>query len=129
MNKLRFPKPKRKKTGKKPATVAELIYMRRVLELGCIVTGYYGTGLTLHHVRRYGEKRNHYKVIPLHRSYHLEQEGKDSIESSLADFEFRHGTQESLLIKVYERLLRDGGLPAPAQEIYEKLKEGDKQCG
>jgi hypothetical protein len=96
--------------------------MGRVADLGCILTGR-KEGLTIHHVRRYGEKRNHYKILPLHKMYHLEQEGKDSIESSLADFEFRHGTQESLLIKVYELLLNDGGLPLPAMVIYIKLKE------
>ena len=124
MKDLPFAKPKREKTGKKPATVAEREFMRRVAELGCIVTGYCGRGLTIHHVRKYGEKRNHYKVIPLMDYLHLKQIGnKRSIEGDKDGWEKRYGTQESLLIKAYELLLADGGLPAPAMEIYTKLKE------
>ena len=60
----------------------ERIHLKRVAELGCIACrklGYYGTPAEIHHVRRFGEKRNHVNVIPLcphhHRtsneSYHL----------------------------------------------------------
>lgn len=124
MDKLPFAKPKRKKTGKKPATVAEREWMGRVALLGCIITGHKGKRLTIHHVRRHGEPRNHYKVLPLIDFLHLKQVGNEaSIEWSLPKWEDVHGTQESLLIKVYELLLNDGGLPEPAMEIYKGLKE------
>lgn len=123
MKDLPFAKPKRKKTGKKPATVAEREFMERVHALGCIITGYYGRGLTIHHVRKNGEKRNHYKILPLMDYLHLIQTGnKRSIEGDKDGWEKRHGTQEELLIKVYERLLNDGGLPEPAIKIYRELK-------
>ena len=124
MKDLPFAKQKRKSTKKKPPTVAEKLFMERVALLGCIITGHKGNFLTIHHVRRHGEPRNHYKVLPLIDFLHLKQVGNEkSIEWSLPKWEAVHGTQEELLIKVYELLLADGGLPAPAMEIYTKLKE------
>ena len=122
---LKYPKPKRNPTKKKPPTVAEKLFMERVALLGCIITGQQGNRLTIHHVRRHGEPRNHYKILPLIDFLHLKQVGdEESIEWSLPEWEKRHGTQELLLIKVYELLLNDGGLPEPAMEIYTKLKAG-----
>lgn len=120
MTDLPFAKKPRRKTGKKSATVAEKAWMSRVAELGCMVPDCKAQWIMIHHWRPDGVTDN-YKVIPFCWSHH---QGDFSIHNSQKTFETKYGTQRELLIKVYELLLNDGGLPAPAMEIYERLKEG-----
>lgn len=138
MKDLPFAKPKRKPTGKRPATKAERDFMRRVAELGCIITGYKDPPhtekscrhVTIHHDTQGGAYRNHYRIIPIQDWLHLIQAGgKASFHGDEKGWQEKHGSIKSLLIKTYERLLNDGGLPEPAMEIYEELKEAQEKCG
>ena len=73
-------------------------HLQKVQDLGCIVCirlGYYGTPAEIHHVRRFGEKRDHMKVIPLCPHHH-----RNSLESYHLNpkwFTGTFGTQEELL--------------------------------
>lgn len=135
MKDLPFAKQPRKKTSKKPATRAERKFMERVHALGCSVTGYKdevgadkeNRSVTIHHDTQYGKYRNHYRVVPLMGWLHLIQYGeKDSFHGDEKGWQQKHGSIKSHLIKVYKLLLNDGGLPAPAVEIYKKLKECER---
>ena len=74
---------------------------------------------------RGGAYRNHYKTIPVLRRLHLEQEGgKKSFHGNEKGWQEKHGSITYHLIKTYELLLNDGGLPEPAMEIYKELIAG-----
>lgn len=132
MKDLPFAKQPRIPTKKKPATVAEREYMERVHALGCTVTGYKDQPYTpkqyqlvnVHHDTRGGAYRNHYKTIPVLARLHLQQEGnRDSFHGNEKGWQKKHGSIKFHLIKTYEKLLNNGGLPGPAMKIYRELKE------
>lgn len=107
--------------------------MERVHALGCTVTGYKDPPnidkryrrVTVHHDTQGGAYRNHYRIIPVEDYLHLIQVGgKQSFHGNEKGWQEKHGSIKSHLIKTYELLLADGGLPEPAMKIYKELKEG-----
>ena len=82
-------------------------YLEKVQELGCIACiklGYYDTPAEIHHVRKFGEKRNHFRVIPLCPHHH--RTSKESHHLNPKWFKETFGTQEDLLKEV--EILLDG---------------------
>ena len=73
-------------------------YLEKVQELGCIACiklGYYDTPAEIHHVRKFGEKRNHFRVIPLCPHHH--RTSKESYHLNPLWFSDKFGTQQELL--------------------------------
>ena len=94
---------------KKPATKAEKAHMDAVVTLGCIVRDTTGDGLsrdnacdgriTIHHVRRHGEKRKHTKVLGLCQNHHQDGGYGVAIEEGKQIWRDKYGTEEYLLEK------------------------------
>lgn len=80
-------------------TAAEKRHLDAVASLGCLITG---GPAEIHHVRRYGEKRNHFKTAPLSYEYHRGSEGIHTLGKK--EWERRYMTQDDLLRKTAERL-------------------------
>jgi hypothetical protein len=80
-------------------------HLSKVAELGCIACtklGYYNTPAEIHHVKRFGEKRNHFNVIPLCPYHH--RTSKESVHLNPKWFIETFGSQENLLQEVNENI-------------------------
>jgi hypothetical protein len=121
MKELPFAKPKWKSVKGKRPKLAIRQFWGRLFDLGCAVEGCSNIA-NIHHVRtkQYRDKED-WRVIPLCQMHH---QGNGGIHLDPIGFVEKYGTQESLLIKAYELLLNDGGLPEPAMKIYKELKAG-----
>ena len=87
---------------KKPATAAERAHMNAVAELGCLICQ---MPAQIHHVRRNGEKRNHFKVIPLCAMHHLETGGIGvAIHAGRRSWEKNFGLELDYLDQVNEQI-------------------------
>ena len=89
--------------SKKPATAAEKAHMDRVAALGCIICG---KPACIHHVRQYGSKRDHKKVLPICDKHHGNMgEFGVALHAGVNKWEKVNGTQEKWLAIVGYRLL------------------------
>jgi len=73
-------------------------HLQKVQDLGCIVCirlGYYGTPAEIHHVKRFGAKRDHFHVIPLCPHHH--RTSNESYHLNPLWFTEQFGTQQELL--------------------------------
>ena len=80
-------------------------HLSKVAELGCIACtklGYYNTPAEIHHVKRFGQKRNHFNVIPLCPHHH--RTSKESVHLNPKWFAETFGSQEELLQEVNENI-------------------------
>ena len=76
----------------------ERVYLQKIADLGCIVCkklGYDGTPAEIHHVKRFGAKRDHTQVIPLCPHHH--RTSKESYHLNPLWFSEKFGTQQELL--------------------------------
>jgi hypothetical protein len=79
--------------------------MSKVAELGCIACiklGFEDTPAEIHHVKRFGNKRDNLKVIPLCPHHH--RTSQESYHLNPKDFTEMFGTQDELLEEVMERI-------------------------
>ena len=67
-------------------------HLSAVADLGCCICG---KPAEIHHVRHFGEKRKHSKVIPLCPEHH--RLGSGAIHSGRASWEFKHGAEDDWL--------------------------------
>tara|TARA_R100001086_G_scaffold175424_1_gene96622 strand:- start:117 stop:386 length:270 start_codon:yes stop_codon:yes gene_type:complete len=77
---------------------AEKEHLQKVAELGCIACmklGHYDTPAEIHHIRKMGEPRNHYRVIPLCPHHH--RSSNESYHLNPLWFSEKFGTQQELL--------------------------------
>lgn len=85
----------------------------RLRDLGCMICKQLPS---IHHVRTKRDRlKNDFKVIPLCYSHH---QGDKGIEFDPRGFIRRYGSQESLLLKAYEKL---GKLPNGAREQVKRI--------
>lgn len=80
-------------------TKAEKAHLDAVASLGCLICG---APASIHHVRRYGEKRKHEKATPLCYFHHQGAEGIHHLGKR--EWERRYMTQDELLAETYRRL-------------------------
>ena len=76
----------------------EKVYLQKVANLGCIVCkklGYEDTPAEIHHIKRFGAKRDHLHVIPLCPHHH--RTSKESYHLNPLWFTEQFGTQQELL--------------------------------
>ena len=88
--------------AKKPATKAEKAHMDAVRALGCIVQDKHCSDImTIHHVRHFGSKRDHMKVLGICSRHHLATCGPIGIalEAGKETWRRLYGTEEELLEK------------------------------
>lgn len=82
-------------------TKTEKMHMSKVAELGCIACaklGFTDTPAEIHHVKRFGNKRDNFKVIPLCPHHH--RTSKESYHLNPKEFTETFGTQDELLEEV-----------------------------
>lgn len=80
-----YPKPgKKKKHGK---TKEEKAHLNWVASLGCVICG---KNACVHHIRKLGEPRNHYKTIPLCYDHHQGKEGLHTLGKRAWRAKFGH---------------------------------------
>ena len=84
-------------------TAAERRHVDAVAALPCLVCG--SERIEIHHVRRFGEKRDHFKTCPLCPLHHRGAEGIHHIGKKA--FERRYMSQDELLQRT-EQLLQEG---------------------
>tara|TARA_R100000664_G_C2750004_1_gene137347 strand:- start:356 stop:625 length:270 start_codon:yes stop_codon:yes gene_type:complete len=73
-------------------------YLRKVAELGCVICiklGYEDTPAEIHHIRKMGERRDHFKTIPLCPYHH--RTSNESYHLNPKWFTDNFGTQQELL--------------------------------
>lgn len=80
-------------------TKAEKDYLGRIQSLGCIICG---SPASIHHVRRYGEKRKHENATPLCYYHHQGAEGIHHLGKR--EWERRYMSQDELLAETRRRL-------------------------
>ena len=93
--------------NKKPATTKERLHMARVRDLGCIVCrneGYGYSPTSIHHIRPYGSKTDHYKVIGLCPTHHQHGGLGVALHAGQKRWEEKFGTELELLAQVMELL-------------------------
>jgi len=75
-------------------------HLDRTADLGCCICG---QPAEIHHVRRYGEKRKHTKVIPLCPRHHRTGKRGTAIHAGKAIWVYNHGNEEDWLKWVESR--------------------------
>lgn len=91
------------------ATKAEKKHFDNVARLGCIlcrtIYGIKDTPAELHHIRRFGGKRENSPVIPLCPEHHRGDSGVHGLGHK--GFESRYGIDEQTLLQITQELLKD----------------------
>lgn len=85
---------KPKKQGK---TIEEISHSNRIASLGCVICG--GVAC-VHHIRIFGEPRDHYKIIPLCWNHHQGPDGLHHLGKRAWRERFGH---ELDMLKIIER--------------------------
>lgn len=78
----------------------------KIASLGCVLCLFLGLGETrpqIHHIRRYGGKRDNAPVIPLCFSHHTGNEGVHGLGAK--GFEKRYGISQEFLLELTTMLL------------------------
>ncbi len=70
---------KRRRAKPRKGRIADTKFLAWCATQPCIVSGRFG--VTLHHVRRFGEQKQDRRVVPLMAQFHLIQHGETSIEA------------------------------------------------
>lgn len=81
-------------------TKAEESHLSRVASLGCLICGAHPAAI--HHIRRYGAKRDHFNVIGLCHLHHQGAEGVHHLGSKA--WQKKYGSYEDLQAKL-EKLM------------------------
>lgn len=81
-------------------TNKERQHLNQIASLSCLICG--DTRVEVHHVRRYGEKRNNFKTVPLCILHHRGSQGIHYLGKKL--FERLYMTQDEMLIETEKRL-------------------------
>lgn len=74
--------------------------VKEIIKHGCIICGIHV--VQIHHVRRYGEKRDDMKTVCLCYNHHMGSEGIHHLGKK--EFERRYMTQDDMLAKTEELL-------------------------
>ncbi len=86
---------------KRKPNKAESDHIAKVVALGCLIDS---TPAVPHHVRRHGEKKDHFKVIPLCPWHHTDGPHGEAVHQGRETWEENHGSELEHLDAVNARL-------------------------